>query len=283
MRVYKSNRELINELDQSLFNPAKLSNSLALLYQENSKLDKFSMMQLGENIGLFSVPYVSQRASQPYKCYPQSKSINMDDYSGKKQTAGSLFDILSKRRSVRKFADYELSMGELYSILHYAYGVTSEQEMEGGAYSWALRTVPSAGALYPLELYLFVNRAAIQNGLYHYRVDTESLELVDKHLSLDLFRDCVVTEPYIQMSDSCCLLFITSVAERVLLKYGERGYRFMIQEVGATTQNVSLVCYELGLGSCIVGGFLDDKLNNLLDVDGTLETIQSVVVIGKAS
>ena len=68
--------------------------------------------------------------------------------------------------------------------------------------------------------------------------------------------------------------------ERTMLKYGERGYRFILLEVGFVSMNISLVCEALGLGSCMVGGYLDDELHRFLGIDGASEAVMNVMVIG---
>ena len=70
--------------------------------------------------------------------------------------------------------------------------------------------------------------------------------------------------------------------QRQMIKYGERGYRFILQEVGAVIQNLSLVSEEMDLSSCVIGGYLDDEINKCLGIDTPMETIQGVVVIGKS-
>ena len=83
--------------------------------------------------------------------------------------------------------------------------------------------------------------------------------------------------------ESCsCVIFITSVFQRNMIKYSERGYRFILQEVGEVSQNISLICESMNLSSCILGGYLDDSINALLDITSPMETIQSVIIIGKS-
>lgn len=83
------------------------------------------------------------------------------------------------------------------------------------------------------------------------------------------------------MKSACGIVFVTAIYQRTMLKYGDRGDRFILQEVGAMNQNMSLLCENLGLGSCIIGGYDDDKVNDFLGIDGATESIQSVMIIGK--
>ncbi|MDR1200160.1 MAG: nitroreductase family protein [Tannerellaceae bacterium] len=106
-----------------------------------------------------------------------------------------------------------------------------------------------------------------QDGYWYFRTVPNILK---KNLAAD----------NIQLEDSSCIVFITSVFLRTMLKYGERGYRFILQEIGFVGQNISLVSEALGLSSCMLGGFLDDEINSFLEIDGPSETIQNIIVIG---
>jgi SagB-type dehydrogenase family enzyme len=66
-----------------------------------------------------------------------------------------------------------------------------------------------------------------------------------------------------------------------MIKYGERGYRFIMLEIGFVSENISLICDGLGLGSCMAGGYLDNEINDMLEIDGTFETVQNVIIVGK--
>ena len=77
------------------------------------------------------------------------------------------------------------------------------------------------------------------------------------------------------------MVITTGLYERLAIKYGERAYRFMIHESGFVAQNMSLVLEAIGLGSCMVGGYLDDKVNEMLNIDGVFETTHNILIFGK--
>lgn len=83
------------------------------------------------------------------------------------------------------------------------------------------------------------------------------------------------------MKSGSCVIVTTGIIERLIIKYGDRGYRFLLQESGFVAQTISLLAEALGLGSCMLGGYNDDKVNDFLGVDGVFETINNVIVIGK--
>jgi SagB-type dehydrogenase family enzyme len=274
-------RKIISDLDKSILNPQKIANLSALLYQENSKLCKFSLMKLGESVGSFSNPYMLQRACQPYKCFPTHKIISMKEYESAIPADANFFDVVKRRRSIRDYENYNISLNELYHLLHYCYGITEQQPVRGAEGVWSYRSVPSGGGLYPLEIYLYLNNSVLPKGIYHYRPDLNALEVVCEKDLLPELKEYIVAEPYINISDCSCIVLISSVVKRMLLKYGERGYRFILQEVGYVSQNISLTCTAINLASCMVGGFADNKINEIIKADGTFETIQGVIIIGK--
>jgi SagB-type dehydrogenase family enzyme len=274
-------RNIITRVDNSIQNPRNIARLAAMLYQENSKLSKLEMMKQGEEIGKFSNPYILQRASQPYKCFPTSKIISFLDYKDTIPPDVNLFNTIQNRRSIRDYDDYSISINELYHILHYCYGITSSQAINGAKGTWSYRSVPSGGGLYPLEIYLYLNNSVLKKGIYHFRPDLNALEVIEEGDYLETMREIIVAEPFVNLPKACCLIFISSVSERMLIKYGERGYRFILQEVGFVCQNISLVCQAINLASCMVGSFVDNKVNDLIKADGTLETIQGVIIIGK--
>ena len=279
-KINRNFRKIISDNDASVQNLQNITNLSALLYQENSKLSKFTIMKQGENIGQFSNPYILQRACQPYKCFPTHQIISMKEYESHPPDV-NLFDVIKRRRSVRDYEDYAISLNELYYILFYCYGITQQQPIKGAEGTWSYRSVPSGGALYPLEIYLYLNKSVLPQGIYHYRPDLNALEVVCEKELLAELKENIVAEPYVNIANSNCVVFISSVAERMLLKYGERGYRFILQEVGYVSQNISLTCTAINLASCMVGSFVDDKINEIIKADGTLETIQGIIVIGK--
>ncbi len=77
------------------------------------------------------------------------------------------------------------------------------------------------------------------------------------------------------------MIITTGLYERLKIKYGDRAYRFMLHESGFVAQNMSLIFHALGLGSCMVGGYLDERINELLNLDGVFETVQNILIFGK--
>ena len=269
---------IINNLDVSMTNLKPFENSLALRFQEASKYDKFSFLQERSRIMSYTNPSVIRRAINPYKVYTSKPQIKLG--IGATTESNMLLQLIERRRSTRKYEDYEISTNELYNIFHYSYGITGGSKIHNGEGIWHYRAVPSGGALYPLELYVFIHNSSIRKGLYHYRPDSDKLELILEDVNIKQISD-ITASGNINIESCSCIILITSVFQRNMIKYAERGYRFILQEVGEISQNISLICESMNLSSCILGGYIDDSLNALLNITPPMETIQGVIVIGK--
>lgn len=162
----------------------------------------------------------------------------------------SLERALLERRSVREFTTEELTLEEVSQLLWAAQGITA---------SWGGRTAPSAGALYPLEVY-----AATSDGLYHYLPDGHRAEVV----STSDLRAALAAAAGGQeaVADAPVVFAITAVPARTEAKYGGRAERYVQLEAGHVAQNVLLQAVALGLGGVPVGAFSDDAVAQVLDL-----------------
>lgn len=270
--------------DGSMYGEKNIEDSLAMLYHENSKFTSHSARSQAEIIGRFLYnPYIIIRSSQPYKHYPGQKTYDLSVYSTATNNA-NIFELLKNRRSIRSFQkNYKISLNEISNMLYNSYGVTQKSKIANPEVNGSLgkRNVPSGGGLYPLEIYIVIFKGDIPSGLYHYNSNSNNLELIKKGEFMDDLLDIIQAEPYVDMRSSSALILTTGIIERVLIKYGDRGYRFLMQESGFVGQTISLLAESLDLGSCMLGGYYDDKVNSFLGVDGVFETINNVIVIGK--
>lgn len=276
-------KEIYDGLDSSLYGKKNIENSLGMLYHENSKFTEFGFRIETESIERFASKYIAERSSQPFKQYPGAKSFDLSPYSKLAPQAG-LVEILTRRRSVREYdKDYKISLNELTQLLYHSYGVTAKSkikmfDIDGHI---GMRNVPSGGALYPLEIYVVVLNSHITPGLYHYRVDNNSLELIKEGVFFECLLKIIHAEPYVSLSSASAVIFTTGLIERLIIKYGDRGYRFMMIEAGMVGQTISLLAEAVNLGSCMLGGFYDDKVNDFLGVDGVFEAVNNIIIIGK--
>jgi len=205
-----------------------------------------------------------------YKSYPDSKKVALP----KPQHHGIAFEeAVSKRRSVRNYSKKAISPAQLSQLLFAAQGVT------GKIYGQPLRAAPSAGALYPFEIYVVVNNVEdLAQGIYHYSVLDHSLELVKE----GDFRGRIVDAGLKQdmLGDSGVTFILSAVFDRIRCKYGQRGLRYIYMEAGHLSQNIYLQAVSLGLGSVSVGAFLDEQVNKLIEVDGSTEAAVYLHAVG---
>tara|TARA_B100000315_G_scaffold222250_1_gene226192 strand:- start:4419 stop:5231 length:813 start_codon:yes stop_codon:yes gene_type:complete len=205
-----------------------------------------------------------------YKTYPYAKVIKLPkpEYKGM-----VLEEAIKKRRSQRNYSNKTITLNQLSQLVFAAQGAT------GKSYGTLLRTAPSAGALYPFEVYLVVNAVDdLPRGMYHYSVQKHALELVK---SGD-FRSSITKAGLDQdmLGDSSVAFVLTSVFDRLRHKYGERGYRYAYMEAGHISQNIYLQATSLGLGSVAIGAFLDEEINKLIGIDGHNEAAIYIHAVG---
>lgn len=161
---------------------------------------------------------------------------------------------LSRRRSVRSYAHKPLGLFEVGQILWAAQGKT------GKTYG---RTAPSAGATYPMELFLFVgNVEGLSPGIYRYLNAEHALESIDagdrrqELAGAALGQTCIKNAP--------AVLVLCAEYKRTTGRYGERGERYVYMEAGHIGQNVHLQCEALGMGTVMIGAFIDSAVQRVL-------------------
>ncbi len=206
-----------------------------------------------------------------YKGYPRFPAFTLPKPSNLKKTL--LKDAFVLRESERNFSNEPLEKQVLGDILYYSAG-----ERKIG--NKKRRFYPSAGARYPLEVYpLVLNVNDLPNGVYHYYVRKHALELLwEKKISRNYLKKNLSEQGW--LAQSAVLLVISAIFWRNQIKYGERGYRYILVDLGHLCQNVYLASAAWGVGCCSVGGFIDDGFNKLLDLDGWRESAIIVIALG---
>ena len=161
----------------------------------------------------------------------------------------SLEETLQLRRSIREYSDQQLHLDEISQILWAAQGVTHAR---------GYRTAPSAGALYPLELYIVT-----EVGVFHYLPHDHALSTVLEGDFRDSLHDAALNQEAIL--NAPMVLILTAVYERTQVKYGaERSPRYVHFETGHAAQNVLLQAVSLGLGAVPIGAFSDKDVQAVL-------------------
>ncbi len=166
----------------------------------------------------------------------------------------SVEEALRERRSIRIYAEVPLMLADLGQVLWAAQGVTNDR---------GFRTAPSAGALYPLEVYVVAgNVVDLEAGVYHYRPDGHLLVRVgggDRRADLQ-----AVAVNQTSVGSAPATLVIAAVPERTTAKYSERGTRYIAMEAGHAAENVYLQAAAFNLGTVVIGAFDDGRVSEIL-------------------
>lgn len=185
----------------------------------------------------------------------------------------SLGKVLFARKSTRIFTGEIISLERLSSLLYFSAGLRKKTEEQRGN-----RFYPSGGARYPLEVYVVSLNTDLPKGIYHYFLKSNSLERLAEIEEFDLNEYYI----YEKIVNPAFLIIVTAVFPRSTIKYKDRGYMHTLVEGGALMQNFYLNAEAQSLGICALGGFIDDKINALLDLEGQLETTIMTLVGGEA-
>jgi len=182
----------------------------------------------------------------------------------------SLEETLVKRRSVREYVKAPLTLEEVSQLLWAAQGMTAP---------WGGRTAPSAGALYPLEVYLIVGEVDnLAPGIYKYKPERHELvKTRDEDVKAELAK-AAVGQTWVK--EGAVVIVIAGVYERTTKKYGDRGVRYVHMEAGHAAQNIYLQATALNLGTVAVGAFYDDRVKDILGMPGN-EVPLYVIPVGR--
>jgi SagB-type dehydrogenase family enzyme len=174
----------------------------------------------------------------------------------------SVEQAIARRRSVRDFTSDSLDLVQISQLLWSAHGLTSAQ---------GLRAAPSAGACYPLEVYL-----ACEHGFFRYEPDGHALVKVSEADPRRPLAQAAYGQSFI--SDAAVSIIFAAVYERTTGRYGDRGIRYVHMDVGHAAQNVHLQAEALGLASVPVGAFDDAAVAEVLAIPAEQKPIYIVPV-----
>jgi len=185
----------------------------------------------------------------------------------------SVEDAINRRRSIRRFLNEPLTLEEISNLLWSAQGITDPR--------YGFRAAPSAGATYPMEIYLVVKSGGVIDllpGVYHYHPYEHTLtKILDGDLSRELSYACLGQE---WVEEAPVNIVICAIYERTVSRYGERGIRYVHMEAGHIGENVHLQSVALGLGCVMIGAFYDDEVRKLLKLPKDHQPLY-VIPVGK--
>ncbi len=240
----------------------ELKHSLALLYLNETRFDRATISNRTR-------PHILP--AEPFKRYPQAEKVLLPrKWDGEESNFWSL---LQQRRSLRRYSPSSMNPTDVALLLWACQGVTAQ------AGEFYLRTAPSAGALYPIETYVAVNRIkGIEPGIFHFDVKGFQLERLTAGKPARDVAKAALDQNFIANAN---VVFIWSaVLRRTMAKYGHRGLRYILLDAGHIAQNLCIASEAIGAGACPVAAFYDVEINGLLGVDGEEETVIHMAAVG---
>lgn len=209
-------------------------------------------------------------ASPAVEPSPRTTETNITLPQPRFSSSVSVEESLLARRSVREYSVAALTLAEISQLLWAAQGITNPS---------GLRTAPSAGALYPLELYIVTGKASgLAEGVYKYRPNEHALITVTAGDVRPELSGAALGQDSVKQAAADIVL--SAVYQRTTRKYGERGIRYVHIEVGHAAQNLCLQAAALGLGAVTVGAFDDDQVKKLLKMPSE-EAPLYIIAVGK--
>jgi len=210
---------------------------------------------------------------------PCDKSITVDLIMPEDIDVGeiSIWEIINKRKSHRKYTDVYLTLEELSFLLWSTQGVKKVFKGNGSSF----RTVPSAGARHPFETYLLINRVdGISPGLYRYLALEHKLAFL--HESESLVEDIGVGCNMQHFVGTGAVVFIwTVIPYRTEWRYSVVSPKIIALDAGHLCQNLYLACEAIGAGTCAIGAYHQKRMDAILKVDGKEEFVIYLAPVGE--
>ena len=176
---------------------------------------------------------------------------------------------IQRRRSVRNYRQSALNLHQISQLLWSAQGMTER----------GYRTVPSAGATYPLKIFLVVGQRGVEGlpeGIYHYQPETHSLALTVKGDHRNPLCSASLWQEFIQ--EAPLSMVIVADYSRTTRRYGDLGRRYVLMEAGHVGQNVSLQAVAMGLATVMVGAFRDEEVATVMRLNPDFEPLYVIPV-----
>ncbi|WP_455208021.1 SagB/ThcOx family dehydrogenase [Kaarinaea lacus] len=175
----------------------------------------------------------------------------------------ALQQLLQQRRSVREYKNKKLALSQIGQLSWAAQGITHAQ---------GFRTAPSAGALYPLEIYVVaINVEGLAPGIYHYQSKQHHLTVVREGEFSKALARAAYGQTWIRQAGA--VFVIAAEYEKTTVKYGKRGERYVHIEVGHAAENLFLQAEALDLGTVVVGAFYDDEVTDVLQLSADVRPL----------
>lgn len=264
------------------FSEREMLNNLAETFLINSYLKRndpeieTSISSYLTDDGIKMVSFVGHEDLTAYKVHELGEGAPLDI---------SLGDAIVRRRSIRDFTGDPVLLDSFTTIVRATAGVSANAEttLSGGdAAHFNLRTVPSGGGLYPVDLYIAaLNIKGLSPGIYRYQpIEDKLIEIGTQNKLKELLMSFSGAVDMVKSSNAALIFLYVAKPWRSMRKYGNRGLRFVFQEVGSMSQNSHLAVAGLGLGSVDCASFFEDDAHRTLGLDGVYQSLIHSILIG---
>lgn len=260
INVYGQRRTLFDEVE---------------MFHESTKYgDGLMIRQQHRILSFLSDPECSTRQRNVRKRYEFYRSYGL---LNPRPVATPLSDCVARRKSCRAYSGEPIPMSQLSDVLFAGLGALDRKGPEGR--QAPRRPYASGGALYPIEPYIVaINTQDLPAGVFHYDSLNHALSLVRPICFAEFSQALFGNFKFIYKA--AFVLVLTAMFARSCMKYGQRGYVFSLLEAGAVAQTVTFAAIGTGLAVVSWGGYNDDRVHKLLEIDGVDEAVVANLVVG---
>ena len=211
---------------------------------------------------------------------PNSELIELPSVDKDILVKPNILDCINDRRSVRKYGNEKITLAELSYLLWATQGIQTVKDK-----SSALRTVPSAGCTHPFETYLIINNVEnLKCGVYRYLSLEHKLLLIKSLNNVDDAIDkATPNQPFVQgfVSKSAVVFAWSCIPYRSEHKFNITAHKKILIDIGHVCQNLYIASESLNHGTCAIGIYDQDVIDNMLDLDGVDEFVIYMACVGK--
>ncbi|WP_448548286.1 SagB/ThcOx family dehydrogenase [Thalassotalea fusca] len=249
------------------------------LFHESSKVNYSTALKRDVRIGAYLYdPRCVLEASRNRKIFQTSPKVSLP--KARKLTM-ALDDAFQQRTSCRTFVQPPLTAEDLATVLNSLRVTRTGFSAEFDEVPMAMRTYPSPGGLYPVEVYvLALNSDDIERGVYHFNFETHELARINSLPQPDELAMMLGDHDKLHTYSASFAVVLSSVLPRSTVKYENLGYRFSLIESGIMGQHLALAATAENIGSLFWGAYYDDKIHDLLQVDGVEEIVTNFIWLG---
>ncbi|MFA8298926.1 MAG: SagB/ThcOx family dehydrogenase [Hyphomicrobiales bacterium] len=267
----KKRREIVNMFYDDYVRPETFD------FLEISKLTEYNNLNFSEHIGNIRMSPFHVNAMTKYTPdlnYFERKPLKLSGEENEK--VKGLKKVFESRKSTRTFGEEKLNYTQLSDLFKLSYYILEDKR----------RNIASGGGLYPIELFFInLNVEGLDKGVYYYNINNESFDTVRKFTS-DEDEDEVNTAFFtdtredVEFDKIGGYIVFGTYFRRMTFKYQDRGIRFAMIDSGSVMTNIYLAASALDIGVCALGGYLDDPLAKMVEIEGNQELVSNAIVIG---